>query len=114
MKHPTDEEIDQFAHKLIDNYGLIIDHQDPFYAGITEGAKWARDQQPKLKTLEWEERESSLLCEIIGCDYEIWGNIGGYFLRINPGCYTLKGKSIADCKQLAQADYERRINELYI
>jgi len=110
MKHPTDEEIEKFAIEYGGNHAETPRTID----AIMVGANWARDQQPKLKTLGWEERESSLLCEVIGCDYEIWENIGGYFLRINPGCYTLKGKSIADCKQLAQADYERRINELYI
>lgn len=65
----------------------------------------------KFKTLEWESHDFALTCDIIGVHYEIFDNIGGYFLRINYG-ETIKGKSIADCKQLAQGDFEAKCKSL--
>src|SRR6478672_862919 len=117
MKHPTDEEIEKAASEHSEPI------KGPTHSGFAQhdfivGAKWARDQQPKLKTLEWrtsfrgDGRGSFSSADTPFITYEVtnddalcsWG-ISGFATRICD--------NVDHGKQLAQADYENRVNKLY-
>lgn len=114
MKHPTDEDIEKAARDYAESFktgewfeNIRVD------AGI-HCAKWVRDQQPKLKTLDnWGWQENLVITPI--AIYEVF-----YNRRTNEYKWRKTGTKAQVCdsidhgKQLAQADYERRINELYI
>lgn len=114
MKQITDEDIEKAARRACDG---IEDEDQLMYAlkDFKRGAKWVRDQQPKLKTLEdfgWS--KNNYASTPIG-KYEVWrGSLTDMFFwrlvdRTSCGC-----DSIDHGKQLAQADYEKRVNELYV
>lgn len=113
MKQITDEDIEKYAterSKQVDPiFGIAV------FISVKDGAKWVRDQQPKLKTLEdfgWS--KNNYASTPIG-KYEVWrGSLTDMFFwrlvdRTSCGC-----DSIDHGKQLAQADYEKRVNELYV
>lgn len=111
MKHPTDEEIEKFIRPL----SMLPTPQT--VAIVTEVIKWSRDQQPKLKMPEWI-RGRNLVSKVPWGSYTIYDEVDGVTLQFHDwsktGYKTKKCKSVDHGKQLAQADYERRINELYI
>lgn len=114
MKHPTDEEIRKEADSR--PVGSIMRHS------FSEGAKWVCDQQPKLKPLEWQEDDEPVkfkkyfIAETpFGTSYCVFQNRRGkFYCDYGPNIFAEDCDSIDHGKQLAQADYERRINELYI
>jgi hypothetical protein len=113
MKHPTDEQIEKWTRDYSDNMGDDPIEVSDLRQACTECAKWARDQQPKLKTLEWITMNPGFRAHTSFGIYIIMEiKKGGFYFDFH-GELTFCN-SIDDCKQLAQADYERRINELYI
>lgn len=129
MKHPKDEDIEKYALEFCSKYISTYDVHDVinYKLGIIDGAKWARDQQPKLKTLEewgWFRTSEGQYKVHVAVDYfDIWYFVyeedDQWYYATAGEKWTRDGKGIwAESKeqamQLAQTDYERRINELYI
>lgn len=126
MKHPTDEEIEKFASDVIP---LMSEQKGMAYKrGIIKGAKWVRDQQPKLKTLEdwgWDNKRPLIFACVTPLGEYFVGYITGdlydpaygYWWAIGTGewkpCQTIQ-EGMRNC----QADYEeraaKRVNELYV
>jgi len=116
MKHPTDEEIEKEStvHPI-----TTTDARK----GFVFGAKWARDQQPKLKTLEWfQTNRNTIKAQTLVAVYWVYHSMVNGKDKFTWNFQYLDDKFYApqDCdseehgKQLAQADYEKRVNELYV
>lgn len=106
----TDEEIEKAAKEYAEQYMDSQVGKEHIALACADFTKWARDQQPKLKPMPWEYDEP----------FDWWiaeTSFGQYIVRTRV---TTPDKKFINCndfdhgKQLAQADYERRINELYI
>jgi len=113
MKHPTDEEIEKEAIRRFPDMNINHEYSWGKREGFIECGKWARDQQPKLKPMPWEFDKA----------FDVWRAstaVGEYRVRESLNRVVLPGPIFLDCtdvdhgKQLAQSDYERRINEIYI
>lgn len=117
----TNDQIEKAAAAYVNDEDGNNPHSFIQYPAFYEGAKWARDQQ-KLKTLEW----NSVAYASDGGSHVIAASIsfGFYAVTFHYGSNTYTwsyndGKEhpcddFDHGKQLAQADYEKRVNELYI
>lgn len=116
----TDEEIEKAAKEYAEQYMDSQVGKEHIALACADFAKWARDQQPKLKPLVWDWQNR--------IDGIVWvapvGNFGSYTIWLPDTSDSpeirLNGIRVSYCDnfehgvQLAQADYERRINELYL
>lgn len=114
MKHPTDEEIEKEAEWI-----NILERN-----AFRTVAKWARDLQPKLKTLEWEEVSQSIWFSastpfgaynvFFAPEKDGLSNQWFWYWRWAADRESILCESKQTGMQLAQADYEKRVNELYV
>lgn len=121
MKYPTDEEIEKHAREIAEGFGGSFSRTA--YELTGEAANWARDQQPKLKTLEWfQTNRNTIKAQTPIAVYWVYHSMVNGKDKFTWNFQYLDDKFYApqDCdseehgKQLAQADYEKRINELYL
>jgi hypothetical protein len=114
---PTDEQIEKFAIEYGGNHAETPRTID----AVMVGAKWARDQQPKLKPLVWHKAKDVYKWQS-KTDIGLWYAVSERWTF----CYKAQHFSEHDIivsklpcdsedhgKQLTQADYEKRVNELY-
>jgi hypothetical protein len=118
MNRPTDEEIEKELNRQLRSWDthVGISAGEAYINGFKACAKWARDQQPKFKPLEWIQMGNWIMeCRSPFGSYFIVQRDGRILLELagQPGLYESVA-SIDAAKDKAQSDYERRINELYI
>lgn len=122
MKHPTDEEIEKEAIRRFPDMNINHEYSWGKREGFIECGKWVRDQQSKRKTLNWEITPRGVTpfyakAEISFGTYEVAYNDslwGKDFWTWSYNGHSEKCMDKYEAFKLAQADYERRINELYI